>query len=165
MIDGNFAGDWGSNNGSSDGSDYITIDLGQPRFVASIYIVNRDDEFVSGELRILANTVWLNLEDNMSLATQCGNPVGTGTLHCTTPMDAQFVYIMSGVGNGNVVNYREIMAFPAEQRTQNAQITKWVPSITDPGEYFASGLLEHYNSRTTAYGKVSFDSNGDQRTV
>ena len=69
MIDGNFAGDWGSNNGSSDGSDYITIDLGQPRFVASIYIVNRDDEFVSGELRILANTVWLNLEDNMSLAT------------------------------------------------------------------------------------------------
>ena len=79
--------------GSSDGNDYITIDLGEPRYVASVYIVNRDDEFNPGELRILANSVWLNLIDDKASATSCGNPVGTGTLHCTTPMDAQFLYI------------------------------------------------------------------------
>ena len=92
IIDGDFAGNWGSNNGG-DGTNYITIDLGEPRYVASVYIVNRDDEFNPGELRILPNSVWLNLIDDKSSATNCGNPVGTGTLHCTTPMEAQFLYL------------------------------------------------------------------------
>ena len=64
-----------------------------------------------------------------------------------------------------MVNYREIMAFPSEQRTKNASIVKYIPSTTDAGGYVHGGLLTFYNSRTTGYGKVSFEPNETQRSI
>ena len=85
----------------------------------------------------------------MTGASYCGNPVGTGTTECETPLLGRYVFIVANEAHNNVVNLKEVLVFGSINLSKTATIVK---SFLDSSTalFSADNLLKYYNSRITS---------------
>ena len=99
----------------------------------------------------------------MTGASYCGNPVGTGTTECETPLLGRYVFFLANEAHNNVVNLKEVLVFGSINLSKTAMIVK---SLVDSNtaHLSADNLLKYYNCRTTDMTIWSYDEDANYRT-
>ena len=103
---------------------FISVDLGSPQIVTSVYIVNGSSNVDENIFRIIYHTLWVGDQPDMTGATYCGNPLGTGTTECESPIIGRYLFIVAGNSADECISLRELRVFGSINMTKTATIAK-----------------------------------------
>ena len=143
---------------------YFTIDLKTAVPVVSIYAVSCHFNFEDNPYaeRYYKNEVYVGNSSDRSDKSSCGKPLGTGTLECSNPKDARYVFIRNhSSASGNRLEWCDFRVYGLTNLTKTATVVKSIQNDPSYGNLVASNLVQDVDKiiGNSSYS-VAFDGSG-----